>query len=322
MKRRSFAILLTLLMLLGLCACGGSDGAKNSSGATAPAAVEEEYGYWSEEPAEVPMEAAMEADMKTAGSGDTRASLPDGVKMIYRANLELESTEYDKAREDIAALTQQLGGYFEEQNSNNRGNGYYRSASYTVRVPAAQFENFLSQIGTLCNVRWQSQSAEDVSEYYYDTASRLETAKIKLDRLQELLAKAETMEDIITVESAISEVEYQIESLSGELRHYDALIDYSTIYVTLTEVYKITETELAPLTFSQRIAKAFRNGLRDFGDGLEDFAEWLAYSWLTVLVLVVIVVVVVKLIRRKARGPLLRRKKKAEPPQQTDGEAQ
>jgi hypothetical protein len=154
--------------------------------------------------------------------------------------------------------------------------------------------------------------------------SRLETAKIKLDRLQDLLSRADMMEDIITLENAISDTEYQIERLSGEKRHYDSLIGYSTIYITLSEVYRVTEPETAPLTFGQRIVSAFREGLRDFGDALEDFAEWLAYSWLTLLVIAAVVVVIVRLVRRskakralggetRERRGLLRRKRKDTP---------
>ena len=336
MKKRTFAILLTLLLLLGLTACGGSSspapgGRANGTTATATApsmaaqsgdyyaydsAVADEEMYWA---AEMPM-AAEKAEAQPQNVG---FELPEGVKMIYRANLELETTEFEKAQSDIVTLTQQLGGYFEEQSSNNYSSGY-RSASYTVRVPAARFENFLHQIGELCRVRHQTQSAENVSERYYDMESRLETAKIKLDRLQELLSRAEEMEDIITLESAISDTEYQIESLSGELRHYDALIGYSTIYVNLQEVYKVSEQDNAPLTFGQRIGNAFRCGLRDFGDFLEDLVEWLAYSWLTLVVLAVIIVVLVKLIRRgrKNGGKLLRRKKDKNAPAETTEDKQ
>ncbi|MBO4914428.1 MAG: DUF4349 domain-containing protein, partial [Oscillospiraceae bacterium] len=218
-------------------------------------------------------------------------------KMIYRASMELQTTEFEKAASDIRTLTQSLSGYFEEQSVHNYSSGY-RSANYTVRVPAERFEDFLHQLGDLCHVTYQTQSAEDVSEYYYDMESRLETAKIKLDRLQDLLSKAELMEDIITLESAISDTEYQIERLSGEKRHYDSLIGYSTIYVTLSEVYRVTETDNAPLTFGQRIASAFRDGLRNFTDMLEDFIEWLAYSWLTLLIIAAVIIIVIRIIRR------------------------
>ena len=312
MKKRDsktiLAILLTLLLLLGLTACGGSSYDSASGGtsyattstASAPAAANgykgydsataEEEMYWA---AEMPVAPEMaEAQPQSIGF-----ELPAGVKMIYRANLELETQEFDKAVSDIAALTQRLGGYFEEQNTYNR-NANYRSAGYTVRVPAARFQEFLDQAGTLFHVVSQTQSAENVSEYYYDMESRLETAKIKLARLQDLLAKAENMEDIITIESAISDTEYQIENLSGELRHYDSLIGYSTIYVSLQETYQPTETQTAPLTFGDRMTRAFESGLRSFKYFLEDLALWLAEAWLPLLVVIAVVVIVVKLVRR------------------------
>lgn len=301
MKRRcmkQFLPLLTALVLaFSLSACGGSSPAKSSqasgsmyamdSAATAEAPEAPTEAYWAENGASA-----------SGGTEEAREStLPEGVKMIYRADLELETTEFEKAASDIRTLTAEMGGYVEEQSVHNYSAGY-RSASYTVRVPAARFEDFLERAGELCHVRMQSQSAEDVSEYYYDMESRLETARIKLDRLQELLSHAEEMEDIITLEDAISQTEYQIESLSGELRHYDALIDYSTINVGLSEVYRVTEAENAPLTFGERMSTAFRDGLRDFTDGAENFAEWLAYSWLKLLVFALVIFAAVKLIWR------------------------
>ena len=309
MKKRSLAILLILLLLLGLAACGGSSKGSNNAFystsvggqgtpteapmAPAPAG---DNGFWAED-------AEMDYAQSGSTSDDSGAStpFPDGVKMIYRGSLELQTTEFERSDAEIKALTRRLGGYFEEQSTRNRSGGY-RSASYTVRVPAERFEEFLGQAGDICTVAFQTQSAEDVSEYYYDMESRLETAKIKLDRLQALLARAEIMEDIITLESAISETEYQIERLSGEKRHYDSLIGYSTVNVSLDEVYRVTEPETAPLTFSQRLGVAFREGLRSFGSAIENIAEWLAYSWLTLLVLLLIVLAAVKLIRRAVRG--------------------
>lgn len=324
MKRRYLALLTALLLALGLSACGGSSrDAASGNVMTAPATMNAaadraEYGYWAEEAYELPAEAEK---LMASGGGTTdseRPNLPDGVKMIYTARLELETTTFETACGDVETLARQLGGYLEQQSSNNYSSSY-RSASYTVRVPAEQFDTFLRQIGTLCRVRYQSQNAEDVSERYYDVESRLETAKIKLDRLQELLTKADSMEDIITLEGAISDVEYQIESLSGEKRHYDALIGYSTIYVTLNEVYKVSEQENAPLTFGQRIGGAFREGLRDFGEFLESAVEWFAYSWLRILAAGAVAVVLVKLIRRfRNSGKLLRKKGKDAPMKPTE----
>lgn len=126
------------------------------------------------------------------------------------------------------------------------------------------------------------------------------------------------MEDIITIESAISETEYQIESLSGTLRHYDALVDFATVGVNLQEVYKLSSVEEAPDSFGARMGSAFTAGCAAFADGLENLAVGLAYSWMWLIVLAVIVFVVIRMIRgKKHRFHLSRRKKTDDNPPET-----
>ena len=171
-----------------------------------------------------------------------------------------------------------------------------------MRVPAAQFESFCAQVGDLCHVTYTTSSAEDISETYYDTKARLETAQIKLDRLQELLKKADNMADIITIESAISETEYAIDALSGTLRSYDSLVDYATIYLNLEEVYRLSNTVDAPKTFGEKMGNAFADGVKKAGELLESIAIWLAYNWLTLIIWAVILTAVILLVRRVRRG--------------------
>ena len=186
-----------------------------------------------------------------------------------------------------------------------------RWGDYTVRIPAERFDAFLEQAGTLCHLTWQEMSQEDISEVYYDTAGRLETQKIKLERLQDLLAKAEKMEDIITLESAISETEWMIENLSGTLRRYDGKVDYATIHINLREVYKLSTVETVPASFGQRMSAAFADGLRDCGDRLEDLAVAFAYSWMWWLLFAAVVAGVVRFVRKRVGFRwTLRRKKK------------
>ena len=109
------------------------------------------------------------------------------------------------------------------------------------------------------------------------------------------------MEDIITIESAISETEQMIDDLSGTLRHYDGQVDYATVSISLSEVYKLSNVEEVPDSFMSRLGKAFTGGLADFADGLENFAVALAYGWMWLLILVVVVVAVVRVLRKRRR---------------------
>ena len=206
MKRRVLAGILTLLLLLTLTACGGGakteEAAKSEPMAEAPAAGEMNYG------SDMMYDAVMEESKSEAGG----ASVPQEQKLIITARMELETTDFEPAVQGLNDLVAEFGGYFENSSIANRKSGS-RWADYTVRVPATRYELFMNQVGELCHETWREASAQNITEAYYDTAARLETAEIKLDRLQELLKKADNMADIITIESAISETEYTIESL-------------------------------------------------------------------------------------------------------------
>ena len=316
MKRRLIASLLMVLMLLTLTACGGGASKSEEAGGNWAAddmAVEESVSH---SMTEAPMEMGYLEDAiyeEAAPEAEEQGSnaVVTGQKLIRTAWLELESTEFDGAVQGLKDLTEMYGGHFETSSVANYKDGA-RWGDYTVRIPAEKFETFLSQAGTLCHLTWQEVTQEDVSEVYYDTEGRLKTHQIKLERLQNLLAKAEAMEDIIALESAISETEWQIENLSGTLRHYDGKVSYATVHINLREVYKLSAVEEVPDTFGQRMSAAFADGMRNCGDLLEDLAVAFAYSWVWWLLAVVVIVVVVRVVRKKQVLKFTLRKKKGD----------
>ncbi len=295
--KRMVSLLLALVLALVLAGCGASKAAGGASDSMA--ASEPEAGYWSNNSKSDDSydEDGYDADGTPASDPASRP-----VKMIYNGYMEMQTQDFDAAASGIEALVRELGGYFQQSSVSNRGSSSYRYGSYTIRIPAAQFEAFFQRAGQLCHVTYTNTTADDVSESYYDTEARLETARIKLERLQQLLAKATSMEDIITIESAISETEWDIENLSGTLRHYDALVDYATVNVELSEVYQLSGQDKAVTTFGGRLGQSFVNGLRAVGSALEDFAVWLAYSWVWLAVIAAAAVIVIRIVRRRGGG--------------------
>lgn len=293
MKRRMFAGSLALVLLLALTACG-SKGA--SSEASAPAA-------------EAPMEMAYGGESyDTASTAAAEEGVPSAEKMIHTAALSLETTAFDDAVAGLSGLTERLGGYYENSSIWSGGSGY-RWADYTVRVPAENYKAFLAQAGELCHLTSSDTSQQNISEVYYDTQGRLKTQQIKLERLQALLAQAELMEDIITIESAISETEQRIDELAGALQHYDGLVDYATVTISLREVYKLSNVEEAPDSFAGRIGAAFTSGWAAFTNTLENLAVALAYGWMWVILLAVIAVIAVRVLRKRRKALLPQLKK-------------
>lgn len=298
-----------LCALLTLTACGGNSSSKSAASRPADnnmvstdsapqAPAEGEYG-WALDGADTGMP---EPSPEESGGG-----LPAGVKIIYTADVDLETKEFDQASQALEEAVKELGGWFESRSLYQGGS--YRRLSCTIRVPAEQFEPLLERAGEAAHMVSRDAYSEDVSEAYYDSEARLTTQRTKLERLQTLLAQAATMEDIIALESALSETELQIEYLTGSLRRYDSLVGYSTVNLQLREVYRLSTDEETPMTFGERLGSAFSTGLQRGMDNLEELVIGLAANWMTLLLLAAVIAGGVLGLRR-----LGRRRRKAVPP--------
>lgn len=305
MKQRIFTgIALTLALTMAAASCGGSADTSavvmEMPAASAPAM----------EKIETADDAFIEMSYTTDGSGafsDSKSVYQDpNAKLIREANLSIQTTEFEKAVADLEALVIEMGGYF--QNASLRGGSYRnananRTGDYTIRIPAEQYDSFMGQTGNLGYVTSRNETTENIGEQYYDTEARLKTQKTKQERLLSLLEKAENMEDIISLETALSDVEYEIERLSSTLNRYDSLVGFSTIYLTLNEVHKVSEETGVTNTLGQRMSKGFSSSVEGLIDGAQDLLVWMSYNVFGLLVAAVLVVggvsIVVKVQKKK-----------------------
>lgn len=304
MKKRT-ALLLSFLLLFILCACGAGSNSSDSGSMTA-AAVDKS----------VPFEASEEA-----GSGgilyDAQASIATAeseiysdldAKVIRTAELTIQTLDFDQSVTDLAALTETCKGYYETAGIDS--GSYYdqsaqRSAYYVVRVPKENFVAFRDAVGAVGHIYSFTEDARNVGEEYYDTEARLETLTTKRERLLALLEKADVMEDIISLENALADVQYEIDLYTTTLRKYDSQIDYSTFTIYLNEVVKIEQAAGPQDSFRTRLLSNLTNGFSSFGETLQSFVFWLARNLITLVILAVIVVVTVKAIlhcRKKRRS--------------------
>ena len=304
MKQKLFAISLAAILLLA--GCGGGAKAGNSNAPTASASGGDclpEYdngwnmGASSGEAAPAP---ANPEDSSQVGSvyQNTRA------KLIRRAEVHIQTEQFNESRAALNKLVADCGGYFEV--ASDYGGSYRdayasRSGEYTVRVPAEKYSQFFNSAGDLGYITNSTESSEDVGERYYDTETRLKTQRTKQERLLALLEKAETMEDIISLENALSDVEYQIEQYSSELNRYDALVGFATFNVYLSEVGQVTQEVGETASLGQRMAAGFQSSLRGLNQGFQNFLIWMSYNLFLVVILTAVAVVAVIIGKRELK---------------------
>lgn len=306
MKRKLFAITMAAMLLLAGCGGGAANGAAGgtpSSSALQSAAGGADNGYWDMVGGENYYPEEPDAPMESENQGSSVYQNP-GAKLIRRAELSIQTEQFDESREALNTLVASCGGYFEnssEYGGSRRDVNASRRGEYVVRVPAEKYDQFLSQTGDLGYVTNKNENSEDIGERYYDTEARLKTQRTKQERLLALLEKAETMEDIIVLESALSDVEYQIEQYSSELNRYDALVSFSTFTISLSEVGKVTQEVGETASLGQRMAAGFRSSLRGLSQGFQNFLIWLSYNLFLVVILAAVAVVAVIIGKRELK---------------------
>lgn len=306
MKKRYGWMILLAAAWMAVSACGIREGKKEmAASADMAAAAEECYEVEDiESPSEGPAESGQIQGVSSGGTADGREQT--GQKLIRTVELSMETKEFDSLLTVIQTKTEEVGGYVET--SSISGNSYQteegrRYASMTLRIPAERLKEFLTAAGEMGNITNQSEYVRDITLEYTDTESHKKALETEQQRLLELMEKAESMEDIIAIESRLSQIRYELQSYESSLRVYDNQVDYSTVSVYVQEVER--ETPVEGQGFFGEIRTKFSENVYKIGRGLRAAAVWLIAS-LPYLLLLTAIAAPVFLIVKKTAG----RKKK------------
>ena len=305
--RAILAILLALCLVLPLGACASK---KTATARAYDSYVEPEVAYEMEAPAAMADEAYY-GNAKAAGKVSTTTAKENGDsgnltgavagrKIIKNGDLSVQTREFDEFITNLNQAILSAGGYVEASSIN--GNSYnksrMRSADITARIPAENLDAFCDQVSDLGNVTYKNLYTRDVTLTYVDLESHVKALRTEQQTLMALLEKAETVEDIITIQSRLSEVLYEIESYESTLRTFDDQIAYSS-----------------KETASQEIARRFKENWEDVKEGAQrfgiNFVSDLPVILVWVVFLGIIVLVVVRIIKGGAKRKARRERRKA-----------
>ena len=148
-------------------------------------------------------------------------------KLVKRANLRLRV-------EDLGAMEKPLADLMGKYNAWTASTMISEnSREYTIRVPSSSYEAMLEELALLGRIQWRTETTEDVTLRYYDLEGRLATRQELLKTYQSYLGRANSIDEIMTVEMRIADLQQEIDNTGTQFRNLANLIDYSTIDVGL-----------------------------------------------------------------------------------------
>ncbi len=321
MKR--FKVLITLIMaavlVLSITACSKKETSEYDSEKAKyniSKADEASYGYATGSssmqdngdmvqaaPQEAPASAVEEkgaiANTSTVSSGVPDAGTME--KIIRRIEMQIETQDFDELISAVNDEIKRLEGYVET--SNISGKRYHnvnvlRRGYIIARIPKSQLDEFVGIVSEASNVVNKSEATENVTLQYVDAESHIKALKIEQEKLYELLGKTGTLEDILTLESRLSTIRYELENYESQLRMYDNKVEYSTVTLNIEEVERMTPKEEVKDTVFTRIKTGFSDTMYNISEGFKDIVVGFAVNIPYILFWLVVVLIGLILIRR------------------------
>lgn len=167
------------------------------------------------------------ADARSAKNAGptTRAAV-----IIYEGDMKMTADEeaVPKTIDKIIDIAEGLGGNLAAR----------KDTSVTIKVPSPSFREAMTKIDGLGGVTSRSVKADDVSEEFHDLEVRLANMKATRARLQEFLAKAGDIPNMLTVERELERVAQEIDRIEGRLEFLRTRAAMSVITVAITPKIK------------------------------------------------------------------------------------
>lgn len=292
--KKLFALILCVALALSLAACGASkDSAAMNDAEFYSAQVENGSG-----------DLKYTASSLTADSVQSETVSETNEKIIKTVDLEVQTKEYDTYISALTASISANGGYVEKSEADM--GGYYdsnRYSTYVARIPADKLDAFLAAAGENGKIVSKTENQENVTLEYVDLESRISAYKTEKETLTNLLEKAESLENVLSIQERLSEVNYQIESYTSQLRVLENRVSYSTVTLRIREVERVTEAEP---TLWQRIKNSFLDNVDNLVDGLGDIAVGVLGGLPIILpvaaAIIIVIAVIRKLIKKRIGG--------------------
>lgn len=256
------------VLALALVGCGSDDSGSGGSDMAAVAPAPPDAGRAAESAAGSSAgSAAGAAGAPSAGDAAGPSALKLEPQLIRTAKLSVVVDDVAAKAGEAAAYAKAAGGAI--AGDDRSGSDRTARALLVLKVPPPRMDGLLDQLGGMGTERSRSSTTEDVTEDVADIGARVATMQASIARVRAILARADKIGDVVTVEGELSRRVTELESLQARQRALAGQTTYATVTLTLTA--KSTQTEAAPPVDRD----GFVGGLQDGWNAFTATVGWL-----------------------------------------------
>lgn len=250
-----------LAALLSFSACSGSSDSDSSGGAMSGDREQADAN-------------AMVDQSATEAAGpegaDSTESTEESASVINTGSVTLSTPDVEKARFDAQKVVDQHKGKIADEETHTDSDGEMQSSRLVIRVPSADFDTVMTELGEVAQVAESTRSSEDVTTQVIDNKVRIRAQEKSLQRIEALLARATSISEIVAIESKLTSRQAELDSLKQQQAWLADQTSMSTVTLYIEhdeEPSSVTEDDEHP---------AFVAGLIDGWDALKSIGSGLA----------------------------------------------
>lgn len=190
----------------------------------------------------------------------------NGRKLIRSIDLNTETKTFDECISYIDTVVKEYNGIIDNSyvdSGSIDAKNYRRNANFSIRVPADKLNEFYSKISEKLNIVFKQENVNDVTDSYDDTEAKVKSLRLEVNKLNELLTRATSIEDLIKVEDKLSSVRHELERYENRKKNLDKKINYSTVNLSVSEVKELSEVQQEEDISKESLIKKLKKNLED-----------------------------------------------------------
>lgn len=251
--------------------------------------------------------------IENVNSDNEKSEYTSNKKLVYSANIGLETLEFDNTMKSIKSRIDEVGGFLETEEYNDNSNWYYpvdgsngkygnREAFISVRVPSSKYDDFINSLSDTAYVVSKNSEVVNMTQIYNDSEAELKSYKNQLEVLQNMYTKCKTIKEMIEVQSRISDVNAEISKLETIIKNIDRDVDYSKVSIHLSEVFRYSnQVNSNNYNFSERVKNQFKDSWYNFTMSMENIIMWLISAIWYIIILAITIAIFILVKKRKAK---------------------
>lgn len=197
---------------------------------------------------------------------DNRTAPAQQAAIISTGSITLTADDVAEALFDAKGVAADHRGQLTDEQTETGNKGGVARSAIVIRVPASEFSQTMTDLGKVGKLVSSNTNSEDVTTQVIDTEVRVRAQEESLRRIETLLARAESIRDIMAIETQLSQRQAELDSLKQQQAWLRDQTSLSTITVHLKKTPKAAGHQ-------KNDDSGFLAGLGSGWDGLKAFTN-------------------------------------------------